>query len=174
VHPRIVNLNIANVGNVDIVGDAHRLPIRSASLDGVHCEAVFEHLGDPVDAAAELYRTMKPGAVGYICTPFMQPFHGYPSHFQNFTHFGHMRLFERAGFEVLECGTCVGPGFAVSGIIASFISHYSPRLVRWPARAAWFVVSGIFIRPLDRWLAERSDAFVVASTTYVLISKPTA
>jgi hypothetical protein len=28
------------------------------------------------------------------------------------------------------------------------------------------------IRPLDRWLAERDDAFVVASTTYVLIAKP--
>jgi SAM-dependent methyltransferase len=172
VHPKIVNLNIAPLENVDIVGDAHRLPIASNSLDAVHCEAVFEHLEDPVDAAAELFRVMKPGAIGYVCTPFMQPFHGYPSHFQNFTHLGHKRLFERAGFEVRECGACVGPGFAVSGVVASFIGHYAPRILRWPARAAWFVISGALIRPLDRWLAERDDAFVVASTTYVLIEKP--
>ena len=113
-----------------------------------------------------------PGAIGYVCTPFMQPFHGYPSHFQNFTHLGHKRLFERAGFEVKECGTCVGPGFAVSGVVASFIGHYAPRILRWPARAAWFVVSGVLLHPLDRWLAEREDAYAIASTTYVLIAKP--
>lgn len=174
VHPKIANLNIAPLENVDIVGDAHRLPIASNALDAVHCEAVFEHLEDPVDAAAELFRVMKPGAIAFVSTPFMQPFHGYPSHFQNFTHLGHKRLFERAGFEVKECGVCVGPGFAVSGVVASFIGHYAPRILRWPARAAWFVVSGVLIRPLDRWLAERDDAFVVASTTYVLIEKPSA
>jgi SAM-dependent methyltransferase len=172
VHPKIVNLNIAPFENVDVVGDAHRLPIASGSIDAIHCEAVFEHLADPVDAAAELFRVMKPGAIGYVCTPFMQPFHGYPSHFQNFTHLGHKRLFERAGFEVKECGTCVGPGFAVSGVVASFIGRYAPRILRWPARAAWFVVSGVLLRPLDRWLAEREDAYAIASTTYVLIAKP--
>jgi SAM-dependent methyltransferase len=172
VHPKIINLNIAPLKNVDVVGDAHRLPIASGTVDAVHCEAVFEHLEDPVDAAAELFRVMKPGAIGYVCTPFIQPFHGYPSHFQNFTHLGHKRLFERAGFDVRECGVCVGPGFAVSGVVASFLRHYTPRLLRWPACAIWFIVSGVLIRPLDRWLAERDNAFVVASTTYVLITKP--
>ena len=174
VHQKIVNLNIALLENVDVVGDAHRLPIASGSVDAVHCEAVFEHLEDPVDAAAELFRVMKPGAIGYVCSPFMTPFHGYPSHFQNFTHLGHKRLFERAGFVVKECGVCVGPGFAVSGVVASFIAYYTPRLLRWPARAAWFVISGALILPLDRWLAERDDAYAVATTTYVLIEKPGA
>jgi SAM-dependent methyltransferase len=172
VHPKIINLNIFAFQNVNIVGDAHRLPIASASIDGVHCEAVFEHLEDPDIAASEMYRVMKKDAVGFVCTPFIQPFHGYPSHFQNFTHLGHKRLFERAGFKVVECGTCVGPGWAVATIIATFIAQYSPRLLRWPARAAWFVIGNIFVRPLDRWLSSREDAYVIASTTYVLISKP--
>ena len=85
-HPRILNLNIAAYDNVNIVGDAHGLPLRTSCLDGVHCEAVFEHLDDPNRAAAELFRVMKPGAIAYVCTPFMQAFHGHPSHFQNFTH----------------------------------------------------------------------------------------
>jgi len=172
VHPKVINLNIFPLLNVDLVGDAHRLPIESSSIDGVHCEAVFEHLSDPVDAAAELFRVMKPGALGYVCTPFLQAFHGYPSHYQNFTHLGHKRLFERAGFTVLECGTCVGPGWAVAGIVAAFIAQYTPLILRWPVRAAWSVIGNTLIRPLDRWLSNRKDAYVVASTTYVLISKP--
>jgi SAM-dependent methyltransferase len=172
VHPNIINLNVFPLKNVDVVGDAHRLPIAAASIDAVHCEAVFEHLQDPADAALELHRVMKAGAVAYVCTPFLQPFHGYPSHYQNFTHVGQRRLFERAGFAVLECGTCVGPGWAVAGIVAAFIGQYTPRFVRWPARAVWFVIAGALVRPLDRWLASREDSYVLASTTYVLIAKP--
>ncbi len=170
-HPRILNLNIAAHENVNVVGDAHRLPLPDGCLDGVHCEAVFEHLEDPNLAASELFRTMKPGAIAYVCTPFIQPFHGYPSHFQNFTHLGHKRLFERAGFQVEECGVCVGPAWAVATIVAAFVFQYTPRLLHWPARAAWYVIGNLFVRPLDRWLTPRPDAYVVASTTYVLISK---
>jgi SAM-dependent methyltransferase len=171
-HARIINLNIGAYDNVNVVGDAHRLPLPASCLDGVHCEAVFEHLEDPNLAAVELFRVMKPGAMAYVCTPFLQPFHGYPSHFQNFTHLGHKRLFERAGFQVVEYGVCVGPAWAVSTIVAAFISQYAPRLLHWPARAAWYVISNLMVRPLDKWLSPRPDAYVVASTTYVLLSKP--
>lgn len=172
VHPRIINLNIGRHENVDVVGDAHNLPLTSSCIDGVHCEAVFEHLEEPAVAAGEMFRVMKPGAVAFVCTPFLQAFHGYPSHFQNFTHIGHKRLFERAGFTILEFGVCVGPGWAVTGIVAAFISQYTPHLLRWPARAAWYVIGNALVRPLDRWLSARPNAYVVASTTYVLISKP--
>lgn len=170
-HPAIINLNIAQFDNVDIVGDAHKLPLAPSSIDAVHCEAVFEHLEDPERAASELHRVMKSGSIGYICTPFLQPFHGYPSHYQNFTHLGQRKLFERAGFGILEVGTCVGPAEAVAGIVAAFIAEYAPRFLRWPARATWYVVSHTMLRPLDRWLSARENSYVVASTTYVLITK---
>jgi hypothetical protein len=172
LHPRIVNLNIADHGNVDIVGDAHRLPLASGVIDGVHCEAVFEHLEDRQSAAAEMHGVMKTGAIGFVCTPFLQAFHAYPSHFQNFTHLGHRLLFERAGFTVLEGGVCVGPAWAVASIVAAFVAQYTPRGLNWPARAAWHVIGNLLVRPLDRWLAARPDAYVVASTTYVLLLKP--
>jgi len=171
VHARIINLNIAPYPNVAVVSDAHRLPFQDGSIDAVHCEAVFEHLRDPLDAAAELHRVMKPGALAYVCTPFMQGFHGYPSHFQNFTHVGHRRLFERAGFEVLECGTCVGPAWAVTDMVQGFILTYAPRLLRHVIAGAWLVFSSIFIRPLDRWLAASEKGVLLASTTYVLIRR---
>jgi SAM-dependent methyltransferase len=172
IHPKIITLNIKAFDGVDVVGDAHRLPLATASMDAVHCEAVFEHLRDPDIAAHEMHRVMKPGALAFICTPFMQPFHGYPSHFQNYTLFGHRRLFERAGFEVLESGSCVGPSWAIAHIVTFYIAQYAPRWLRWPARAAWWAFARLLIRPLDRWLSERDDAYVLASTTYVLVSKP--
>lgn len=174
VCPQIVNLNVAPLDNVDVVGDAHRLPLASASVDAAHCEAVFEHLEAPALAAAELHRVMKDGALAYVCTPFMQGFHGYPSHYQNFTHVGHRRLFERAGFTVIESGTCVGPAWTLASVVAVFLSEYTPRPLRWPARAAWYVVASALVRPLDRWLNTRENAYVLASTTYVLLEKRAA
>jgi SAM-dependent methyltransferase len=169
LHPTIVNLNVEPFENVDIVGDAHRLPLPDNAVDAVHCEAVFEHLRDPEDAAAEMFRVMKPGALAFVCTPFMQAFHAYPSHFQNFTLMGHYRLFERAGFRVVEHGVCVGPSVALSDLVATYITHYSPRVVRWLLRAAWSVLSRVLVRPLDRSLARRDNAHLMASTTYALI-----
>jgi len=172
VHPRIITLNIEPFENVDIVGDAHNLLIRSSSIDGVHCEAVFEHLEQPVVAAAEMFRVMKPGGLAFVCTPFLQAFHGYPSHYQNFTHVGHQRLFERAGFTVLDGGAAVGPGRAISDIMIFFFNQYMPHRFKRPVSFIWRHIAELLIMPLDKWLSERPDAFVVASTTYVLLVKP--
>ena len=62
-HPALINLNIKQFDDVDLVADAHRIPLRDQSVDGVHCGAVFEHFQDPQEAAAELFRVMKPGAL---------------------------------------------------------------------------------------------------------------
>jgi hypothetical protein len=34
------------------------------------------------------------------------------------------------------------------------------------------MTANVLIRPLDKWLSERPDAYVVASTTFVLLTKP--
>jgi SAM-dependent methyltransferase len=169
--PGVINLNIEKFDFVHLVADAHRIPLRDNSIDAVHCGALFEHLRDPQEAATELFRVMKPGAIGFIGTPFMQPFHGYPSHYQNFTHAGHQRLFERAGFRVLEWGVSSGPAWTMAGIVLAFISTYFPAALKWPALALWFPIGLFLVRPLDRWLVNNDKAYVLASDTYVLIAK---
>jgi ubiquinone/menaquinone biosynthesis C-methylase UbiE len=74
---------------------------------GLHCEAVLEHLEFPDVAVGEMFRVLRPGGLVFAATPFLQSYHGYPDHFQNFTLHGHQRLFERAGFSILQSGTCV-------------------------------------------------------------------
>ncbi|MGK2859066.1 MAG: methyltransferase domain-containing protein [Thermoanaerobaculia bacterium] len=172
ISPRLRNLNIALVGGVDLLGDAHALPIGSGSVGGIHCEAVLEHLEFPASAVSEMYRVLRGGGLAYAATPFLQPFHGYPSHFQNFTLVGHRRLFERAGFEVLEAGCCVGPAFAIAELIRFTLRETWPSgtIGRYLA-ALWWLVSQP-LRFADRALANLPSAHLVCSTTYLLARKP--
>jgi SAM-dependent methyltransferase len=73
-----------------------KLPFLDASLDGVGCFSVMEHVEDPYFLAREIKRVVKPGGKLFIDWPFLQPFHGYPSHFYNATHMGLKRMFEDA------------------------------------------------------------------------------
>jgi SAM-dependent methyltransferase len=172
VHPRLINLNIGPFPNVDVVGTAYALPYADGSVDALHCEAVLEHLEHPRDAVAEMYRVLRPGGRVFAATPFLQGFHGYPSHFQNFTRVGHDRLFERAGFRVLASGACVGPTFALTDLLSLYCREYVPGRV--PSRLAQRAVllASLLVRPLDRWLLRREEAHVVASSVYAHLEKP--
>lgn len=169
--PRLVNLNIAPFPNVDVVADAHQLPYADKSVDAIHSEAVFEHLHDPVKAAGEIYRVLKPGKRAYICTPFLQAYHGYPHHYQNFTISGHKHLFELAGLQIVEAGSCVGPVYTLVNLTSVFINEYFPAGLRMPLRLLWDAF-GIVIRPLDKVIGKKANAYIMASTTYVIVQKP--
>ena len=174
VHPRLVNLNLAPLPNVHVVGNAYTLPFADNSLDAAYCEAVLEHLEYPDTAVAEMRRTLKPGGQVFAVTPLLQPFHGYPDHFQNFTLHGHVRLFERAGFDVLAAGPCNGPSFALIDLLATFTREYLPtRLV---SRSGSYLVRllGIPWALADRFLLGHPQAHVLASTTYVHAVKAAA
>jgi SAM-dependent methyltransferase len=81
-----------------VMAPACRYPIADASLDGIGCFAVLEHVTEPWTAAAEFRRMLKPGGQVFIDYPFLVPVHGYPSHYYNATREGLRRLFD-AGFE---------------------------------------------------------------------------
>ena len=172
VHPAITNLNIGLFQNVDVVGDAYALPYPADSVSAVHCEAVLEHLEFPNEAAAEMFRVLQPEGQLLAVTPFLQAFHAFPNHFQNFTLIGHQRLFERAGFEVISSGVCVGPTYTIVDMLTwycmylptRFLGLVMPRIVK---------LFGALIRPADRRLNNRNpSAHIMASTTYVHAYKP--
>ena len=170
-HPSLVNVNIGPFPNVDIVADAHHLPYADASVDAIFCEAVLEHLAQPHEAVKEMLRVCRSGASVYANTPFMQAYHGYPNHFQNFTLSGHEQLFANGGFTVRESGTAVGPLFTLFDLGARFISEYSPRPLR-PILLAALLALRYLLLPLSPRLTNRPNAYVLASTTYVVAQKP--
>ena len=166
-HERLVNLNISDYENVDVVADAYELPYADGSVDAIFCEAVLEHLEFPEKAVGEMYRVLRPGGRVFAATPFLQWYHGYPNHFQNFTLTGHVRLFERAGFSVKQQGTCVGPGFAISMLCICYCRLYMGRALRFLFLPAVLVLAAIF-RRLDQWINLRHSSHILSSTTYLL------
>lgn len=166
----ITNLNIGLFPNVDVVGDAHALPYADDSLDFIHSDAVFEHLYDPVKAANEMYRTLKKGKYAFVCTPFMQAYHGYPHHYQNYTITGHRQLFQSVGFKVVESDVCVGPIYTIVDINAAFLNEYLPFPLNKVLKRMWQGF-GIAIKPFDKLLVKKSNSFKLASTTYIILEK---
>lgn len=164
------NVNIGPFPNVDVVADAHALPYADGSVHAIYCEAVIEHLYDPQQAVKEMHRVLKPGGMVFAGTPFMQPYHGYPHHYQNFTLQGHENLFRRVGFRIIESGTCVGPVHALVMSVAVFLAQYCPsRFGRFVSRG-WNFASQ-YLYPLDRRINAGPNAHILASTTYVLAEK---
>ena len=59
----------------DIVGDIHAIPLEEASVDGIICRSVLEHVQDPAKAMNELYRILKPGGILFLQVPSTYPYH---------------------------------------------------------------------------------------------------
>jgi hypothetical protein len=47
--PRVINLNVDAFDSVDLVGDGTNIPLVDESVDTVTCNAVIEHVCNPVD-----------------------------------------------------------------------------------------------------------------------------
>lgn len=92
---------------VDYVADAHYLPFKDGVFDGVWIQAVMEHVLNPRDVAAEIWRVLKPGGCVYAETPFMQQVHEGAYDFQRFTVTGHRYLFR--DFALIAMGPNKGP-----------------------------------------------------------------
>ncbi len=170
-HPNLVNVNIDLFPNVDVVADAYRLPYANDSVDSFFCEAVLEHLEFPDEAVREMFRSLTVGGLVFAVTPFLQMFHGYPNHYQNYTLVGHRRLFERAGFRIISADVCVGPTFAMLDLLTNYCMFLPGAfLSRWAYRAMRMLSAAL--RPVDRRFNRHLAASVLASTTYVHAIKP--
>jgi len=83
-------LDVSKDYNPDIVGDIHAIPLADASVDGVMCRSVLEHVERPADAIREMYRILKPGGLAFIQVPSTYPYHarsgfgGYPDYWRFF------------------------------------------------------------------------------------------
>ena len=117
--------------SADVVVEPNCLyPIRSGSLDGIGCFAVLEHCRKPWQVVAEITRMLKPGGKAFIDWPFLQPVHGFPSHFFNTTREGLRSVFEDNGFEVEICttGAHQTPAYSVEWLLRAFCNNLEGSL----------------------------------------------
>lgn len=122
----IINLDISSFNSVDIVGDAHILPFKNGSVDGVLITWVLEHVNNPIKVAEEIVRILKKGGRVYAASPFLFFYHGYPNHFFNFTLSGHNELFKN--LKIIKAGSMSGPISTITTLITNiplvYISNY--------------------------------------------------
>mgnify|MGYP000029312195 CR=1 FL=1 len=104
--------------NVDYVSDAHYLPFKNNSFDGVWIQAVLEHVVDPHKVVDEIHRILNKDGLVYAETPFMQQVHEGPYDFTRFTVLGHRFLFK--SFSNISLGGNQGTGTVLSWSIRYF------------------------------------------------------
>jgi len=169
--PHMVNIDIGAFPQVDIVGDAQQLPILDAAADLAVCTALLEHVPDPAAVVAEMRRTLRPGGLAFVETPFLQPYHEGPDDYQRYTIMGLRHLF--SGFTVLECGVVGGPASTFcaaarefAALTLSFRSETAYKLLR---RAVGLVLFPL--RYLDALLVRRPLAHRAAFGLYIVARK---
>src|SRR5215813_8107351 len=99
---RYVNLDVRPFGSGEpsVIGDAHRLPIKTESLEMIVSKDTLEHFIEPATALEEVHRVLKTGGRFIVWVPFMHPFHG--DDFNRYTPIGlkHLlREFDLIAFE---------------------------------------------------------------------------
>jgi ubiquinone/menaquinone biosynthesis C-methylase UbiE len=158
-----VNLEFTRFELADVHADGHGLPFADSSFDMVVSQAVFEHIRQPFDAAAEALRVTKPGGLVVTEVAFLQPVHAVPHHYFNMTVAGVRELFP--GCEEVESGwfgslaTTVDWMLDVSGVKAA------------DAQRSAEVVSAL--RKLDRKVSyEKLES--IASGVFLVVRKPLA
>ena len=64
--------------NVDFNYDVRNLGFADDIFDGISCNAILEHVDDPVKSISELHRVLRPGGRIWVEVPFNQPYHPSP------------------------------------------------------------------------------------------------
>lgn len=156
---RAVGFDIYFSENVSFVADAHQIPVKAGSFDGVVVQAVLEHVADPFQVVAEIHRVLKPEGMVYAETPFLQHVHEGAYDFMRFTERGHRYLFK--AFKELNSGATSGPGTQMLWAIDYFVRSVfrSRRLGKLAKLLAFWLVYFDRITPTSYSIDAASGVF---------------
>jgi len=105
-------------------------PLRDNSFDGICCAAVLEHVTKPWQVVSEIYRLLKPGGRCYIDWPFLQPVHGYPSHYYNATRQGLKIMFDDFEIDQIFCHQYQSAEYSLYWILGRFTDQITDPELR--------------------------------------------
>jgi len=150
----VVNVDIVAPlkGGVDVLADIAALPFADASVDGVICTYVLEHVADARACIAEIARVVRPGGTVYVAIPFMFPTHPDPLDRWRWTLDGLRH--SMGAFDEIEAGCSGGPWSAYVAIVPTLTASLFSNFVlfnairfalgwaMWPLKFLDYVASG--------------------------------
>jgi SAM-dependent methyltransferase len=84
---------------IDVVSEAHAIPVSDASFDAIICTEVLEHVPEPIAVVREFGRIVAPGGRLILTAPLGSGIHQEPYHYYGgYTPFWYRRFLEEAGF----------------------------------------------------------------------------
>ena len=165
-----VNLDLFPLPGVDVAADAARLPFPAGLFQRVECDAVLEHVSDPSAVMGEIERTLAPGGIAHIVTPFCHPFHEYPRDYRRFTPDGLQQM--ARGLETVAAGWRTGPTATMLVFTLEFVKLWLP----WrPWRIAAHGLLGWLLWPLrylDYLFFKSRDVGRIGNHAYIWLRKP--
>jgi SAM-dependent methyltransferase len=97
-----ISIDIESSSSPEIVGDLHRIPLKSETINTVVAICVLEHVARPWDVVREFSRILIPKGKLLIEVPFINPMHAAPHDFFRFSIEGLEVVLNDNGFTVLE------------------------------------------------------------------------
>lgn len=166
-----ITVDIYPWNEVDIVADAHDLPLADNSIDGFVFPWALEHMRDPKQIAREFRRALKPGGHLYLSTNFVLPYHPSPKDYYRWTADGLRELF--SDFEILEIGVRVGPTCAFTAVLQEWVSTALSFNIKFLKDIIWIlmVVISAPIKVLDLILAHYKFSESLAAGLYLIARK---
>lgn len=136
---RVVSFDIYTSSLTNFIADAHSIPLKAESIDGVWIQYVLEHVLNPWHVVSEIYRVLhKEGAI-YSEVPFMQQVHEGAYDFTRFTQSGLRWLFRY--FREIDSGIGMGPGVAFLWTIENLArSFFRSRKIGQAVKLSFFWV----------------------------------
>lgn len=110
------------------VCDLKSIPVEDCRFDFVVFNQVLEHVPEPKEVLAELYRVLKPEGKLIYTGPLFYEEHEQPYDFYRYTQFGLKYLFDQTGFSVERLDWLEGY-FGTVGYQLSCMSKYLPLKV---------------------------------------------
>ena len=150
-------LDIRPEAHPNIVDDITQSRIATASVDGVVCKSIFEHIAEAQKAADEIYRILKPRGRIFSYVPFLHPYHATQKYgdYYRFSAEGIKHLLRH--FAAIEVCATEAPLSSILGILLG------PELLKRLAH--------IFVHPLDSILLRKGWMSKTTSGYYVYAEK---
>jgi SAM-dependent methyltransferase len=118
--PGFVGVDREAYPGIGLVAELGALPLLDASVDGVLCEMVLEHVPAARRAIEEILRVLKPGGRLYVAVPFLWPFHASPHDYWRWTAAGLER--DLASFERIDGGIAGGPTTTLVNVLHEWLA----------------------------------------------------